>query len=166
MQPCCPGSPAPSALSSLVAASPWNVCRAPEDVNGSRLVSPNHAARELCDTHKKRSVFPSFMVGFTVKVLICIDTFLKCCAKLKLNTWVRPGGFKEPVDAHRSAAHTNEICMHILSTWSPQCYLLMHSGEATGMERKFIPGFCWWTAERMCICICTNIAKEFELQPV
>lgn len=41
------------------------------------------------------------MVTFTVKVLICIDMFLKCCAKLKLNTWVRPSGFKDPGKGQR-----------------------------------------------------------------
>lgn len=42
--------------------------------------------------------YHSFMVRFTVKLMICIDMFLKCCAKLKLNTWVRPSGFKEPAN--------------------------------------------------------------------
>ena len=59
------------------------------------------------------------MVGFTVKVLICIDTFLKCCAKLKLNTWVRPSGFKEPAKRQRNSTgqQTNLTiyCLHNLA---------------------------------------------------
>lgn len=58
-----------------------------------------HAKRKLCD--KKEVFYPLFMVGFTVKVLICIDMFLKCCAKLILNTLVRPCRFKEPVKGQK-----------------------------------------------------------------
>lgn len=45
---------------------------------------PSYAKKKLCDN--KEVFCPPFMVGFTVRVLICIDMFLKCSAKLKLNT--------------------------------------------------------------------------------
>lgn len=96
-----------------------------------RSVIPYHPQRKLYD---KKEVFNlPFMVTFTVKVLICIDMFLKCCAKLKLNTWVRPSGFKDPAKGQRDGGRPadrsmtllffmqpgqcrNEICLHILST--------------------------------------------------
>lgn len=113
------------------------------------------------------------MVGFTVKVLICIDMFLKCCAKLKLNTWVRPSGFKEPAEGQRDGtgqqtdlticslhklanAQMRSACTffpHEAHVFSGGCYLLMHSGATTGMEGN---SFLAYTAERMCIYICTS----------
>lgn len=136
---------------------------------GFRPVIPSQTKRKLCD--KKRSVVPLFKLRFTVKVLICIDTFLKCCAKLKLNTWVRPSGFKEPAKGQRDGtsqqtdlticslhnlanAQMRSACKffpheaHVLSRgW----YLLMHSGVTTGMEVNS----CLAYADRMCICTCT-----------
>lgn len=116
-------------------------------------------------TKKKEVFYPPFMVGFTVKVLICIDMFLKCCAKLKLNTWVRPSGFKEPAKGQRhetgqqtdlticslhnlANAQMRSTCTffpHEAHVFSGGWYLLMHSGATTGMEgNSFLASTeCW-----------------------
>lgn len=106
----------------------------------------------------KKEVFNlPFMVTFTVKVLICIDMFLKCCAKLKLNTWVKPSGFKDPAKGQRAKDQPGDrsvtlffLCNlvsaemgsagkffpHEAHAFSGGFYLLMHSGEPTKKWRK------------------------------
>lgn len=93
-----------------------------------RSVIPSHPKRKLYD---KKEVFNlPFMVTFTVKVLICIDMFLKCCAKLKLNTWVKPSGFKDPAKGQRDENQPAERSVILLfyATWLMQKWdLLAHS---------------------------------------
>lgn len=67
------------------------------------------------------------MVTFTVKVLICIDMFLKCCAKLKLNTWVKPSGFKDPAKGQRDEDQPGDRSLTLLfyATWLMQKWDLL-----------------------------------------
>lgn len=109
---------------------------------------------------QKKKCFTTVSWSDLLSVLIRIDMFLKCCAKLKLNTWARPSRFKEPARGQRDGTgqqsetvpytnwlRTNEICMHILSAWSPRLQWRMlftyafRSNNRNG--RKFIPGLCW-----------------------
>lgn len=104
---------------------------------------------------KRRTRRPSFMVGFTVKVFIGVDTSLKCGAKLKLDTRVRPRGFKEPAWKTKTGSGQQTdvtICfLHNAQMRSGRTFfpheahvfggggcLLFHSETATGMESKFI----------------------------
>lgn len=88
----------------------WNFYQPHRRLQRSECTSPSRAKRKPLDIEEEEEVVevcspphhhhPSshqpFMVRFTVKVLICIDMFLKSCAKLKLDTGVRPRGFKDP----------------------------------------------------------------------
>lgn len=78
---------------------------------------------------QKKEVFNlPFMVTFTVKVLICIDMFLKCGAKLKLNTWVKPSGFKDPAKGQRAEDQPGDRSVTLLffyATWLMQKWDLL-----------------------------------------
>lgn len=123
-----------------------------------RSVILSHPKRKLYD--KKEVFILPFMVTFTVKVLIYIDMFLKCCAKLKLNTWVRPSGFKDPGKGQRdedrpadrsvtlvflwnlASAEMRSPCTffpHEAHAFSGGFYLPMHLGEPSKNGRKYIP---------------------------
>lgn len=113
----------------------------------------------------KKEVFNlPFMVTFTVKVLICIDMFLKCCAKLKLNTWVRPSGFKDPAKGQRDEnwpadrsvtpffksnlanAEMRSACTFFpneAQSFTGAFYLLIHSGEPTKKGKQWKKQHSW-----------------------
>lgn len=145
---------------SVALSSFWNLYQPLANFKGLDLKFPLMQRGGLMT--KKEGFYLPFTVRFTVKVLILIDTFLKCWAKLKLNTWVRPSRFKDPANGqdgtdeqtdltvsffYNLSKCRNELYMYMLSTWGPHLHWMMLFTYAFRRNskngRKFILGLCW-----------------------
>lgn len=167
----------------------WISCQS-ADVKGSVLWFPP-MQRGSFATIKKGVFYPLFMVVFTVKVLICIDMFLKCLANWNSTLeWGLTGSKNQQKDKETATEGTgqqtdptiyfftqrsscrNEICLHILSTWSPR---LLWSMSFTCAFRnnnrdgwKFLLGSCWMLTEDVCMHfhLCQHFSCFVNLRPV